>query len=168
MTYEDSESAFAKATEADPDCAMGYWGQAMTIVHPLWSDPPSEARFESGRALVEKARARAGSDHELAYVDALAAYYEAGRGDSEKPNLVAFEEGWRGFQEMYPGDPEGKAFYALAQLGTVDPVTRRTASSAWLARWRNRCSRQFPITQVHTTTSSTHTTIPSSRPWRWT
>jgi tetratricopeptide (TPR) repeat protein len=121
MTYEDSESAFAKATEADPDCAMGYWGQAMTIVHPLWSDPPSEARFESGRALVEKARARAGSDHELAYVDALAAYYEAGRGDSEKPNLVAFEEGWRGFQEMYPGDPEGKAFYALAQLGTVDP-----------------------------------------------
>ncbi|UCC75179.1 MAG: hypothetical protein JSV86_11480 [Gemmatimonadota bacterium] len=121
MTYEDAESAFAEATAADPDCAMGHWGQAMTVVHPLWSDPPSEARFDSGRALLEKARSMAGSDRELAYVDALAAYYEAGRGDSERPNLVAFEAGWRAFHEKYTDDPEGTAFYALAQLGTVDP-----------------------------------------------
>jgi tetratricopeptide (TPR) repeat protein len=121
MTYEDAEAAFASATAADPECAVGYWGQAMTFVHPLWSDPPSEARFEGGRALLEKARAKAGSDRELGYVDALSAYYDAGRGDSERANLVAFEEGWRAFHAKYPDDPEGMAFYALAQLGTVDP-----------------------------------------------
>jgi tetratricopeptide (TPR) repeat protein len=121
MTYEQARAEFASATEADADCAMGYWGQAMTFVHPLWSDPPDEATFERGRTLLEEARAKAGSDLELAYVDALARYYDAGRGDSEKPNLVAFEEGWRALHEKYPGDPEGTAFYALAQLGTVDP-----------------------------------------------
>lgn len=121
MTYEEAEAAFAAATEADPDCAMGYWGQAMSIVHPLWSDPPSEARFEHGRSLLGQARATAESDHELAYVDALAAYYEAGRGESEKPNLVGYENGWRAFHAKYPDDPEGTAFYALAQLATVDP-----------------------------------------------
>jgi tetratricopeptide (TPR) repeat protein len=121
MTYEESRASFVAATEADPNCAMGYWGQAMTFVHPLWSDPPDAATFEHGVALLGDARALAGSDRERAYVDAIAAYYAAGEGESEKPNLVAFESGWRGFHERYPKDPEGTAFYALAQLSTVDP-----------------------------------------------
>jgi tetratricopeptide (TPR) repeat protein len=90
-------------------------------VHPLWSDPPSEGRFETGHALLQQARANTQSAHELAYVEALAGYYQTGRGDSEKPNLIGFENGWRAFHEKYPSDPEGTAFYALAQLATVDP-----------------------------------------------
>jgi tetratricopeptide (TPR) repeat protein len=121
MTYEDAEAAFAAAAEANPDCAMAYWGQAMTVVHPLWSDPPSEARFEAGRNLLEQARTKARSEQEIDYVEALTGYYQPGRGDSEKPNLAGFENGWRAFHEKYPLDPEGTAFYALAQLATVDP-----------------------------------------------
>jgi tetratricopeptide (TPR) repeat protein len=121
MTYEDAEAAFAAAAEANPDSAMAYWGQAMTVVHPLWSDPPSEARFEAGRNLLEQARTKARSEQEIDYVEALTGYYQPGRGDSEKPNLAGFENGWRAFHEKYPLDPEGTAFYALAQLATVDP-----------------------------------------------
>jgi tetratricopeptide (TPR) repeat protein len=120
MTYEEAEAAFAAATEADSSCAMGYWGQAMTFVHPLWSDPPNQARFEHGKALLEQARSRAGSDRERAYVAALAGYYEVGRGESERPNLAGFERGWQVFHEQYPDDPEGTTFYALAQLSTAD------------------------------------------------
>ena len=121
MTYEESARAFQAATEEDPDCGMGYWGEAMTIVHPLWSDPPSEEDYQRGVRLVATAREKASTEHEMAYVDALAGYFDAGRSDSEKPNLSAFEAGWRGFYETYPEDPEGAAFYALAQLSTVDP-----------------------------------------------
>ncbi len=121
MTYEEAETAFATATEADPACGMGYWGQAMTFIHPLWSDPPSEETFRRGQALLEEGRSRVESDHERAYVNALAGYYETGKSDSETPNLRGFEAGWHAFHEAYPDDQEGKAFYALAQLGTVDP-----------------------------------------------
>jgi tetratricopeptide (TPR) repeat protein len=121
MTYEEADAAFAAAAESDSDCAMAFWGKAMTVVHPLWSDPPSEARFEHGRRLLEQARGYARSEHERAYVEALAGYYQVGRGDSEKPNLIGFENGWRAFHEKNPHDPEGTAFYALAQLATVDP-----------------------------------------------
>jgi len=124
MTYEEAAEAFDAATEADPNCAMGYWGQAMTFVHPLWSDPPSEQTFERGLELLAAAREHAATDQELAYIEALAAYYDAGRSVSETPNLVAFEAGWRGFYDAYPEDPEGAAFYALAQLGTVDPADK--------------------------------------------
>lgn len=120
MTYEDAEAAFGQAVDADADCWMGYWGQAMTYVHPLWSDPPPEQKFERGQALLAEARARAGDPRAVAYVDALAGYYDAGRSESETPNLVGFESGWHAAHEAYDQDPEVAAFYALAQLGTVD------------------------------------------------
>ena len=124
MTYEEAAKGFAAATEVDPDCSMGYWGQAMTIVHPLWSDPPSEEAFERGVALLATAREKASTDHELAYVEALSGYFDVGRSDLEKPNLVAFEAGFQRLHEEWPDDPEGAAFYALAQLSTVDPTDK--------------------------------------------
>ena len=127
MTYEEAASNFARATEVDPTCAMGYWGQAMAYVHPLWSDPPSAERFQRGAALLEEARKNTENDHVRAYIDALAGYYEAGKGDSEKRNLEGFEKGWRAVHEQYPNDPEGAAFYALAQLGTADPSDKTFA-----------------------------------------
>src|SRR5262245_51152428 len=58
MTYEDSARAFAAAASAEPDCAMSYWGEAMTYIHPLWSDPPDAAMFARGQALVTEAKRR--------------------------------------------------------------------------------------------------------------
>src|SRR5678815_1154318 len=36
--YEEAREAFHASTKADPDFAMGYWGEAMTYNHPLWSE----------------------------------------------------------------------------------------------------------------------------------
>ena len=48
MTYTGAEAEFSKAAKADPQCALAYWGVAMTYVHPLWNDPPSEERLVKG------------------------------------------------------------------------------------------------------------------------
>ncbi|HSL83101.1 MAG TPA: hypothetical protein VLF66_10005, partial [Thermoanaerobaculia bacterium] len=128
MTYEGARSAFAAAAEADPSCALAYWGQAMSFIHPLWSDPPSEADFERGRALAETARARAGdSRREAAYAAAVEAYYAAGRSADERPNLAAFERGWKAVHERFPDDPEAACFYALSHLATADPADKTYA-----------------------------------------
>lgn len=67
---------------------MGYWGQAMTYIHPLWSDPPSEAQFETGRALAGEARARGTKTAwEEAYIAAVGGYYAQGWSRDEKANL---------------------------------------------------------------------------------
>jgi len=42
MTYLDASEAFVAATEADPTCTIGYWGQAMTLIHPVWPDAPTD------------------------------------------------------------------------------------------------------------------------------
>ena len=48
MTYEDAEYTFDKVIELDPDCFWGHWGKAMTYIHPLWPDVPSEERMNRG------------------------------------------------------------------------------------------------------------------------
>ena len=131
MTYEDSARAFAAASQAEPDCAMSYWGEAMTSIHPLWADPPDAAKFERGRMLVEQARQRGQkTPRESAYIAAVEAYYAVGRGGAEAKNLVAFDRGWQSVHEQFPDDPEATLFYVLTQIATADPNDKTFAQQA--------------------------------------
>ena len=122
MTYEGARDAFAAATKTDPDCAMGYWGQAMTYIHPLWSDRPSKKDFERGQALVDSAMARGQkTERENAYIAAVAAYYEMGWNEKETANLQSFESGWEKVYLQFPEDIEAACFYALAHMATAKP-----------------------------------------------
>jgi tetratricopeptide (TPR) repeat protein len=125
MTYEDSRAAFARAIESDPDCAMAHWGQAMTLIHPLWSDPPSEAGFKRGQALVSEAKTRGKkTKRERAYIAAVEAYYAEGWNRDETANLASFEEGWEKVYRQFPKDLEAACFYALAHMATADPADK--------------------------------------------
>ena len=121
MTYVGARAAFAATVKADPDCAMGYWGQSMSYIHPLWSDPPDETEFASGKELAAAAAKRASNEQERAYTATLESYYAQGRNISEKVNLNAYAEAWRKVYEQFPKDIEAASFYALANLATVDP-----------------------------------------------
>ena len=54
--YYDSRESFRKASEADPNMAMAYWGEAMTHNHSLWHGQ----NFDQGMAAVQKLKARPG------------------------------------------------------------------------------------------------------------
>ena len=127
MTYIGARAAFVDTSRIDPDCAMGYWGQAMSYIHPLWSDPPSQADFERGKALTAEALQRARTEQERAYVTAVEAYYAQGRNPSEVANLSAFADGWRKVYEGFPEDLEAASFYALAHLATASPADKSYA-----------------------------------------
>lgn len=120
MTYTESREEFLKATEIDPKCALGYWGQAMTYIHPLWSDPPNEEDFNKGLDLIAKAK-QYQKGKEADYIMAVESYYLIGKEKNEKNNLNAFADGWEKVFIKYPNDPEAAAFYALAYLSTADP-----------------------------------------------
>jgi tetratricopeptide (TPR) repeat protein len=125
MTYEGAKAAFTAATRKDPDCAMGYWGQAMTYIHPLWSDAPSKEDFERGRALVGEAKTRGQkTDRENAYIAAVRAYYEKGWNKIETANLQNFEAGWENVYRRFPQDIEAACFYALAHMATASPADK--------------------------------------------
>ena len=42
--YEEAGRAFGEVAAADSGCALAYWGQAMSVLHPLWTPPKPEER----------------------------------------------------------------------------------------------------------------------------
>lgn len=122
MTYAGAREQFTQATKLDPNSAVGYWGQAMTLIHPLWSDPPTEEDFNKGKALIAEARQRVTDNPKArAFVEAAGAYFDQGLDSNEKANLEAFEKGWKKAHEEFPNDVEATCFYALAHMATADP-----------------------------------------------
>src|SRR5512133_1719765 len=69
--YEESLKQFTAIAEAEPSCAMAYWGMAMSQWYPLWF-PPSPAMLKSGAAAVAKGLAVPPAiERERAYLEAI-------------------------------------------------------------------------------------------------
>ena len=45
--YDEAVKAFTAVAVIEPDCAMGYWGVAMSHWYPLWY-PPNAAALKAG------------------------------------------------------------------------------------------------------------------------
>ncbi len=77
--YAGAEKAFTKVFQGDPQCAMAYWGLAMSVYHPLWEGANDKA-LRKGRDYLEKARKIGGTDkREREYIDALDIIFSATR-----------------------------------------------------------------------------------------
>ena len=117
--YEEALEEFRESTKAEPDFMMGYWGEAMTYNHPLWSD---EQQTAAARNALEKVTdSKKLTDRERAYLHAVKVLY--GEGDKrsrDKAYSVAMEKIYRD----YPEDLEAACFYALSLLGSVAPDDR--------------------------------------------
>jgi tetratricopeptide (TPR) repeat protein len=125
--YDGAEEAFTAVTKKDPECAMAYWGIAMSLHHPLWA-LPNKADVERGKEALAKARnAKHQTPQERGWIDAIAAVYEAPEGSS----LVDRNKAWAaGMEKVYNADPknsEAETFYLLAKLSTASPKDKTYA-----------------------------------------
>ncbi|MHC2992966.1 hypothetical protein OB13_15785 [Pontibacter sp. HJ8] len=126
MMYEQAEQEFAAAAQANPDCAMAQWGIAMSYIHPLWGERPSDENLQKGQAALEKAAQQKNmTKQEAAYIKAASLFYENWENTSYQEQLKAFESGMQELYEAYPEDVEAAAFYSLSQLATA-PKTDKT------------------------------------------
>ena len=116
--YEEAEKAFTEVTVTDPQCAMGYWGIAMSNYHPLWA-PPTPAELKKGWAAVEKAKAVGGrTPREQGYIAAMEVFY----GDHDKldhrKRAFAYSDAMKQHSASYSSDREAAVFYALSLIAT--------------------------------------------------
>ena len=72
--YNESEKAFVKVIDSDPNCPMAYWGIAMSIYHAAWF-PPSEEDLINGSKIVEIAKELSMDDKQRDYINAIDAFY---------------------------------------------------------------------------------------------
>ncbi len=124
MTYDEAEKVFDDVITADPDCFWGHWGKALTYIHPLWPDEPTEEKLKAGLSLSEKALSLAEKPRETEFGTALVAFYKDGIGKTQKERLKNFAAGWESAYHKLPDDQEAKAFHALTLISTADPTDK--------------------------------------------
>jgi hypothetical protein len=114
--------AFKKVIQADPQCAMAYWGAAMTYNHPFW-DAPTREDESAAWALVQKGRQTTKkTPREEMYLDAVVALYKDAGAGSKSERDEAYKNAMKAVYEKYPDD-EVKLFYGLSILGTIKEGT---------------------------------------------
>lgn len=119
--YPETTRLFGEIMAADSNCAMAYWGAAMSIWHPLWA-PPSVADLERGKALLDKTQQMPATERERSYLDALQTFFAASDPATHRERVLAYTKAMEEvYQRHHQSDPESALFYALALLASADP-----------------------------------------------
>jgi hypothetical protein len=119
--FDIAGEAFQQTQKADPNFALGYWGEAMSYNHPLWAqqDLPRARQVMERLAPTAAARsAKAPAGKERALVESLEVLFGAG---DKLTRDIAYADAMRRLHETYLADDEITTFYALALLGTARP-----------------------------------------------
>jgi len=113
--YPQDLNAFTEITKTDPNCAMAYWGIAMSRrANPLVG-APSPAVLKDGLDAVNHAKALgANTQWERAYVEAIGQYYQDWETVDYATRVLAYEKAMEQVYRHYPEDSEAAVFYALA------------------------------------------------------
>jgi tetratricopeptide (TPR) repeat protein len=119
--YDEAEKVFATIIDQQPDCAMAYWGVAMSNFHPLWT-PPLEAELKKGSKAIEIAQSiNDKTEREAAYINAIATFYKDWPTVDHRTRCLSFEKTMEDLYKSYPKDKETAIFYALALNAAADP-----------------------------------------------
>lgn len=115
--YERAAAAFREAQESDPSFALAFAGEALTYTHQVWNQQDLRAARTALNRLAPSAaerRAKAGSERERMYMDAIEILY--GDGPKERRDTL-FTNAIERIERAYPADDDAKVLHALGLLG---------------------------------------------------
>ncbi|HWT05091.1 MAG TPA: hypothetical protein VN224_04995 [Xanthomonadales bacterium] len=141
--YERALTEFDATIKAHPDCAIAYWGAAMTYNHPLWS-PPTATDVKAALGYLDRAKtATTHNDRETKYVAAVSTLY--GEGDPAKKDArdAAYRDAMRAILAAYPDD-ETKLFASLAVQSVRGLTDDGRLEAAALAEAVHKSQPQHP------------------------
>ena len=144
--YEEAGRAFREIAQDDSTCAMARWGEAMSLLHPLWTPPPPADGDAGLRAATLAVRLSRKGSRERAYADAIAAYYADFATVEHKSRLLAYEQAMMALTRRYPRDEEARIFYALALIanGQNDPSDTTLSRQRRAGRLLQPLFRRYP------------------------
>ncbi|MBE9166328.1 hypothetical protein IQ238_01850 [Pleurocapsales cyanobacterium LEGE 06147] len=114
--YSVASDEFRESRRIDPNCMMGYWGEAMAHDHPIWGDPQET---EAARQVLTEIRITPElTPRERAYINAVKVLY--GEGDKAARDR-AYSATMEKIYREYPEDEDAALFYALSLMGMIQP-----------------------------------------------
>ena len=121
FNHDESSRSFARAAELDPNCAMCFWGVALTVGpnynQPMMEEPRAKVAWEALQQA--KANAPHTTPVEQALIAALGARYPDAKPlnpSNEGPVLTAYAKAMRGVAQAFPDDSDVQTLTAEALM----------------------------------------------------
>lgn len=143
--FSEAPKVFNAILQRDPGCAMAYWGLAVNYLGNSlsWTPPPKDAR--AAWELLEQARAaRAKTQRERDWIEAISAYYHDYDTVPASARLVAYTKAMEQMTQHYPDDFEAWAYYALTLQASAPKQDKTYASQLKSAEILERLFKQNP------------------------
>ena len=123
--YRPAGEIFEEALKADPECAIAYWGIALTLMRNPHVPPPKD-NLALGLATLEKAKSiGAKTQRERDYVEALLAFYADHDKVPHGRRVEAYLKAMEALAGRYPDDDEAQIGYAIT-LNVAAPPNDKT------------------------------------------
>jgi tetratricopeptide (TPR) repeat protein len=114
--FDEAYKQFQSVANQDPQCAMAYWGEAMSLFRQLWGRP-DESDLENGLDLLRRGQAiGAKTERERDYINALAVFYNHYDSLDHDERSMSYSHAMEKVYQQYPEDHEAAVFYALSLL----------------------------------------------------
>lgn len=114
--YEESRQTFSKAAKQDPNCAMAYWGQAMSRYEPIWEFPNGKTLKEGLGEVQQAQKLAAATERERGYIAAAAAFYRDEPTLTHQERMQGYSAALARLRSQFPGDVDAAAFYGLSLI----------------------------------------------------
>ena len=121
MMYEQARAQFEAVADADPQCAMAYWGIATTLFQPLWPTRPGPEALQRGAELSERARALDASEREVALIEATSAFFAEPDTADYWQRIERWADGMAAAYASFPDDLDTAALYGLSRIA-LSPI----------------------------------------------
>jgi hypothetical protein len=125
--YQQSREIYQEALQADPDCAIAYWGIALS----LWNNPhgpPPAPNLAPALAAIEKAKTiGAKTQRERDFIEALAVLYTDYDKVDYRMRLQKYLKAMEALAAKYPDDDEAQIFYAITLNVSASPADKTYA-----------------------------------------
>jgi hypothetical protein len=126
--YAESREIYQEAIKADGECAIAYWGVALSLLGNPHSAIPAP-NLPSGLAAIEKARSvGAKSERERDYIDALSVMYVDYDKTPQQARVQSYLKKMEALAAKYPGDDEAQIFYAITLNVSASPADKTYAN----------------------------------------
>jgi hypothetical protein len=143
--YPDSVQAFTEAAAADPQCAIAYWGIAISHRPNPLVLPLAAAALKNGLEAVEKGRAiGTKTERERDWLAAIEVYYKDYDKIDQTARGLAYERAMEQLAQKYPDDVEATVFYALALNETALPSDKTYAKLLKAGATLEKVARTLP------------------------
>jgi tetratricopeptide (TPR) repeat protein len=126
--YAESKEIYQEAITADPECAIAYWGIALSLLgNPHGAIPAPN--LPPGLAAIAKAKAvGAKTERERDYIDALAVMYVDYDKTPQQTRVQSYLKAMEALAAKYPTDDEAQIFYAITLNVAASPADKTYAN----------------------------------------